>query len=72
MVQLQAYGHIKRGKGDQKKGFYYEITSPEEYQELKAAIDQILDQITEQFNSSEAVPKQSEPLKPKRNREIAK
>ena len=72
MVQLQAYGHIRKGKGDQKKGFYYEITSPQEYQELKAAIDQILDQITEQFNSSEAVPKQGEPLKPKRNRKIAK
>ena len=72
MVQLQAYGHIKRGKGDQKKGFYYEITSPEEYQQLRNSIDQILDQITEQFSSSEAVTSQSEPLKPKRARKITK
>jgi len=43
MVQLQAYGHIKRGKGDQKKGYYYEIVSPEEYQQLKQSIDTILD-----------------------------
>ena len=72
MVQLQAYGHIKRGKGDQKKGFYYEITSPEEYEQLRNSIDQILDQITEQFNSSEAVTSQREPLKPKRARKITK
>lgn len=55
MVQLQAYGHIKRGQGDQKKGYYYEIVSPEEYQQLRAAIDNILDQIVKGFNSSEAV-----------------
>ena len=65
MVQLQAYGHIKKGQGDQKKGYYYEITSPEEYEQLKASIDHILDQILQQFNSSGAVQGQSELLKKK-------
>ena len=72
MVQLQAYGHIKRGKGDQKKGYYYEIVSPEEYQALSNSIDNILDQTLKQFRSSEAVPNPSEPLKRKRNSKLAK
>ena len=72
MVQLQAYGHIKRGKGDQKRGYYYEIVSPEEYQVLSNSIDNILDQTLKQFRSSEAVPNPSEPLKPKRNSKLAK
>ncbi|GAB5524245.1 MAG: hypothetical protein Roseis2KO_21170 [Roseivirga sp.] len=76
MVQLQQYGYIKRGKGDQKKGFYYEIISPEEYQELKKSIDHILGQIVpklrEQFSSSEAVPATNEPLKKQRVRKIGK
>lgn len=72
MVQLQAYGHIKRGQGDQKKGYYYEVASPEEYQQLKESIDNILDQIIEQFNSSQAVPSQSEPLKKKTANKLSK
>jgi len=80
MVQLQAYGHIKRGKGDQKKGYYYEIVSPEEYQALSNSIDNILDQTLKhlslpqrkEFRSSEAVPNPSEPLKRKRNSKLAK
>lgn len=72
MVQLQAYGHIKKGQGDQKKGYYYEITSPEEYQQLKESIDHILDQTLKQFNSSEVVPSQSEPLKKKTSNKLTK
>jgi predicted transcriptional regulator len=43
MIQLQQMGLIRKGKGDKKKGFYYEVVSLEEYTKLKEGITDALD-----------------------------
>lgn len=45
MLQLQESGLIRKDKGDRKKGFYYEVVSMEEYEQLKAGITGVLDAI---------------------------
>lgn len=69
MVQLQETGLIHKGKGDNKKGYYYEITSTEEYEQLKTGITGVLDSILQKLmpevQRSQAVHKPGEPLKPK-------
>jgi predicted transcriptional regulator len=45
MLQLQEAGLIRKGKGDRKKGFCYEVVSIEEYEQLKAGITSVLDEI---------------------------
>jgi hypothetical protein len=68
MIQLQLEGLIKKGKGDKKKGFYYEVNSMEEYQERKASINNILSSIflnlPKEVQSSVEVQTPTEPLKP--------
>lgn len=65
MVALQSYGHIRKGKGDQKKGYRYEVTNPKDYEQLRTTIDNTLTEIIKRFSSSEAVQKAKEPLKKK-------
>lgn len=73
MIELQQYGHIRKLTGNQKKGFYYEVQSMEEYKTLENRINNVLDEVlqeirnTKQSNkvvqSSQAVFSTSEPLK---------
>jgi len=67
MLQLQEAGLICKGKGDRKKGFCYEIVSTEEYEQLRAGITNVLDDILlklkQGVQSSEEVHKAGEPLK---------
>lgn len=69
MLQLQQEGMIKRSKGDKKHGFYYEVCSMEEYEQLKAGITSVMDDIflklSNEVQSSVEVQQVSEPLKPK-------
>ncbi len=69
MVQLQQAGLIRKAKGDQKKGYYYEVISVEEYAQLQAGIAGTLDRIflklAEADQSSQAVQTTGEPLKPR-------
>jgi hypothetical protein len=51
MVSLQQYGYIKKTEGDKKKGFYYEISSYEEYTQLETRIASVLDQMLETISS---------------------
>lgn len=67
MIQLQQMGLIRKGKGDKKKGFYYEVVSLEEYEKLKEGITGALDgiylKLSKEVQSSLEVQKGSEPLK---------
>lgn len=45
MIELQQYGYVRKTEGDKKKGYQYEITNFEEYQELQARINTVLDDI---------------------------
>lgn len=47
MLQLQYAGLIRKGEGDRKKGYYYEVVSMEEYEQLKAGISGVLDAISQ-------------------------
>jgi len=47
MLQLQYAGLIRKGEGDRKKGYYYEVVSMEEYEQLKAGISGVLDEISQ-------------------------
>lgn len=73
MLQLQEAGHIRKGKGDRKSGFYYEVVSLEEYEQLKAGItgvlDAVLQKLTQAVHSSEEVHTTLEPLKPTPDKE---
>jgi predicted transcriptional regulator len=66
MSQLQQLGMIRKAKGDQKKGFYYEVVSLEEYEKLKegvsGALDQMLENLKQAVQSSKAVQSPNEPL----------
>lgn len=79
MIQLQQAGLIAKTKGNRKKGFYYEVVSMEEYEQRKARITGILDEIldklpglstgvhsikVEAVQRSQEVHRGSEPLKP--------
>tara|TARA_R110002050_G_scaffold278143_1_gene424127 strand:+ start:976 stop:2601 length:1626 start_codon:yes stop_codon:yes gene_type:complete len=66
MIQLQQMGLIRKGKGDKKKGFYYEVVSLEEYTKLKDGITDALDgvylKLPQEVQSSLEVQKGNEPL----------
>jgi len=67
MLQLQESGLIHKGRGNKKKGYYYEVTSMEEYEQRKEKITNILDEILNnlpvEVQSSQEVHKVNEPLK---------
>ena len=45
MIELQRYGHIKIKTGNRYRGYEYEITDYEEYEDLKSSIDQRIENI---------------------------
>ena len=47
--QLVEYGHLKILSGNRYRGFEYELLKPEEYEELKANLDNALDKNLEQI-----------------------
>lgn len=67
MIQLQQTGLIRKGQGDRKKGFYYEVVSLEEYEQLKEGVAGTLDHVflslSKEVHSSEEVQSSGEPLK---------
>jgi hypothetical protein len=75
MLQLQQEYMIKKAEGDQKKGFYYEVTSMEDYSKLQFSITNALDDIflklPKEVQSSQAVQSTNEPLKAKTIRQKA-
>ncbi|MEZ4721113.1 MAG: hypothetical protein R2813_04465 [Flavobacteriales bacterium] len=66
MIQLQQMGLIRKTKGDKKHGYYYEVVSMEEYEQLRSGVANVLDDIflkvTGEVQSSEEVHGASEPL----------
>ncbi len=66
MIELQQYGYIKKVEGNKKKGFLYEIVSPEEYHQLQQRIHTALDTVLQQLqgaSGSVVVQPDSKPLK---------
>jgi hypothetical protein len=56
MAELVSYGYIKKiadGNGNQKKGFYYEVVSYEEYNKLQSHISTSLDEILRRLTARE-------------------
>ncbi|MGH1339800.1 MAG: toprim domain-containing protein [Aureispira sp.] len=49
--QLVEYGHLKILSGNRYRGFEYELLKPEEYEELKADLDNALDKNLEKIKS---------------------
>lgn len=49
MAELQQYGYIRKTTGDKKKGYSYEVSSFEEYEQLQARINTVLDDILQQL-----------------------
>ena len=47
--QLVEYGHLKILSGNRYRGFEYELLKPEEYEELKADLDNALDKNLEKI-----------------------
>jgi len=57
MVQLQAEGLVlkaQQGKGNQKKGFAYQVINEKEYEALKQRIASVLDEALEKLKPQEA------------------
>lgn len=84
MIALLSNGYIKKVKGRKEKGFVYEVSSFEEYEQLKQKVGSVLDEILislkenkknlaqqNRMNSSAVVQKQNGPLKPKPVKEKA-
>jgi hypothetical protein len=68
MVELQVYGYVRKTEGDKKKGYHYEVNSFEEYEQLQARINTVLDEILQSLKEAEVqkfkeVPTKNEPLK---------
>lgn len=67
MIALQQQGYIRKQSGDRKKGFYYQVVSMEEYEQLRQGIAGVLDDIflklREEVQSSVEVQPTNEPLK---------
>jgi hypothetical protein len=78
MVELQQYGYIRKTTGDKKKGYTYEVISFEEYEQLQARINTVLDEILQGLKEREVQKLQevifkNEPLKsPKTKRTVVK
>lgn len=66
MLHLLLNNYIKKSTGTKAKGYRYEITSYEEYEQLKNSISSVLDNIVAGLKSisSVKVQTQNEPLKP--------
>jgi hypothetical protein len=65
MLELKNCGYIRKAEGDQKKGFLYEVSSYEEYEELQGRIATVLDEILERLKAvqqSKAVQSKNGPL----------
>ena len=60
MIELQQEGFINKMKGDKKKGFYYEVLSMGEYEELQRKINNVLDKVLEEVRSSQEVHRKNE------------
>ncbi|MEW6713360.1 MAG: hypothetical protein AB1403_26300, partial [Candidatus Riflebacteria bacterium] len=54
MRELQAYGHLKAKSGSHYRGFEYEISDYEEYEQLRQRIDQRLEAILLQIRNMSA------------------
>lgn len=68
MAELQQYGYIRKCAGNKKKGYRYEVSSFEEYEQLQTRINTVLDEILEKLKGKEVVKleevvKQKQPLK---------
>lgn len=85
MLALLSNGYIKRVKGKSATGFVYEISSFEEYEQLKNKITTVLDEIVNRLrsdkknlakqnteNSSQVDHSKNGPLKPAPNKETKK
>jgi hypothetical protein len=74
-LQLSAGQYIRKVKGTQAKGYEYVIISPKEYEQLQKNIahvmDEILEQLKEQFSGSPVVHKENEPPKRKKVKALA-
>ena len=57
MAELVSYGFIRRmddSKGNQKKGFLYEVVSYQEYEKLQSCINTALDEILHKLQATES------------------
>lgn len=45
MLELQQFDYVRKAEGDKKKGFSYAVASYQEYEQLQAHINTVLDQI---------------------------
>ena len=76
MIQLQTSGFLRKTKGDKKHGYYYEVVSMGEYEQLRSGVANVLDNIflkVEQVvQSSKEVHRPSEPLPAKPTAESTK
>ena len=68
MVELQQYGYVRKKEGDKKKGYQYEVSSFEEYEQLQTRINTVLDEILatlkkEEVQKFKEVIFKNEPLK---------
>ena len=77
MLELLQNNYIIKSQGTQAKGFTYEVTSYEEYQQLQHRITSILDDILlklkdPEFTSSDTVQSQNEPPKAKKSSKLNK
>lgn len=56
MAELVSYGYVKKkadGQGNQKKGFYYEVISYEEYNKLQSRINTAIDEILSRLKAQQ-------------------
>lgn len=76
MLQLQDVGLIIKGRGNKKKGYYYEVASMEEYEQRKEKITNILDEILnnlpQEVQSSKEVHQSNELLPPASTKKTSK
>ncbi len=56
MLQLKQAGLITTTKGDKKNGFYYQVVSTEEYNQLRKAVSGVMDEIVQQLSTSNTPP----------------
>ena len=54
MAELQLYGYVRKKDGDKKKGFYYEVVSYEEYQQLQQQIHNALDEVLAKLQAQQS------------------
>ena len=72
MLSLLQNGFICKSTGDKKNGFSYEVTSYKEYETLRQGVENVLDEILKEVQSSEEVQPGDEPLKANTAKESSK